>query len=89
MKATGIVRKVDNLGRVVLPKELRKTLALKEGDPLEIFTDGEAIILKSYKPGCIFCGEADGGAWRNEAIKNIKEYLAKELEEFKNVKIIA
>lgn len=59
MKATGIVRKVDNLGRVVLPKELRKALALKEGDPLEIFTDGEAIILKSYKPGCIFCGEAN------------------------------
>lgn len=60
MKATGIVRKVDNLGRVVIPMELRKTLALTEGDPLEIFTDGNKIVLKAYKPGCIFCGEVDG-----------------------------
>lgn len=60
MKSTGIVRKVDNLGRVVIPTELRKTLALMEGDPLEIFTDGNKIVLKAYKPGCIFCGEIDG-----------------------------
>ena len=59
MKATGIVRKVDGVGRVVLPKELRKILAINEGDPLEIFTDGESIVLKSYKPGCIFCGEVN------------------------------
>ena len=60
MKATGIVRRIDDLGRVVIPMELRRTLAIKEGDPFEIFTDGEAIILKAYKPGCIFCGESDG-----------------------------
>lgn len=60
MKATGIVRRIDDLGRVVIPMELRRTLAIKEGDPFEIFTDGEAIILKAYKPECIFCGESDG-----------------------------
>jgi AbrB family transcriptional regulator (stage V sporulation protein T) len=51
MKATGIVRRIDDLGRVVVPKEIRKTLRIKEGDPLEIFTarDGE-VILKKYSP---------------------------------------
>jgi len=60
MKATGIVRAVDNLGRVVLPVELRKTLDINVKDTLEIFTEGEEIILKKYVPGCIFCGEAKG-----------------------------
>lgn len=60
MKATGIVRRVDELGRIVIPKELRRTLDINEGDPLEIFTDGEGIVLKAYKSGCVFCGEADG-----------------------------
>ncbi len=51
MKATGIVRKIDDLGRVVIPKEIRKTLRIREGDPLEIFTDTEGeIILKKYSP---------------------------------------
>ena len=51
MKATGIVRRIDDLGRVVIPKEIRKTLRIKEGDPLEIFTDKEGeIILKKYSP---------------------------------------
>lgn len=57
MKATGIVRKVDELGRVVIPKELRKTFYITEGDPLEIYVDGDQIILKKYEPTCIFCGE--------------------------------
>lgn len=57
MKATGIVRAVDNLGRVVIPKELRRTFDIKETDPLEIYTEGEQIILKKYVPACIFCGE--------------------------------
>jgi transcriptional pleiotropic regulator of transition state genes len=57
MKATGIVRKVDDLGRVVLPMELRKTFGIKEGDPLEIYVDGSHIILKQYRGmGCVFCG---------------------------------
>lgn len=57
MKTTGIVRKVDELGRVVLPIELRRTLNIGEKDALEIFTEGETIILKKYEPACIFCGE--------------------------------
>ncbi|MDR2356370.1 MAG: AbrB/MazE/SpoVT family DNA-binding domain-containing protein [Clostridiales Family XIII bacterium] len=58
MKATGIVRKVDELGRVVLPVELRKTFDIKKEDPLEIYVDGDSIILKKYEPACIFCGDA-------------------------------
>ena len=51
MKATGIVRRIDDLGRVVIPKEIRRTLRIKEGTPLEIFTDREGeIILKKYSP---------------------------------------
>jgi transcriptional pleiotropic regulator of transition state genes len=57
MKSTGIVRKVDELGRIVLPKELRNVLNIKERDPLEIFVDDEnRIILKKYEPACVFCG---------------------------------
>ena len=56
MKAIGIVRKVDELGRIVIPKELRRTLNIEEGDPLEIFVDGEEVILRKYEPGCVFCG---------------------------------
>ena len=51
MKATGVVRRIDDLGRIVIPKEIRKTLRIREGDPLEIFTDKEGeIILKKYSP---------------------------------------
>ncbi len=60
MKATGIVRKVDDLGRVVLPVELRRTLNIDIKDPLEIYVDGDQIILKKYEPTCIFCGEGKG-----------------------------
>ena len=58
MKATGIVRKVDELGRVVLPIELRRNLDIKEKDALEIYVDEDKIILKKYNPSCIFCGSA-------------------------------
>jgi len=58
MKSTGIVRKVDELGRVVLPIELRRTLDIAEKDALEIYVDGPTIILKKYEPACIFCGDA-------------------------------
>lgn len=58
MKSTGIVRKVDELGRVVLPIELRRTLNIAEKDALEIYVDGQNIILKKYEPACIFCGNA-------------------------------
>ena len=58
MKSTGIVRKVDELGRIVIPKELRKTFNIAEKDSLEIYVDGEQIILKKYSPACLFCGQA-------------------------------
>jgi len=58
MKSTGIVRKVDELGRIVLPIELRRTLDIMEKDSLEIYVDGSTIILKKYEPACIFCGNA-------------------------------
>lgn len=58
MKSTGIVRKVDELGRVVIPIELRRTLGIAEKDSLEIYVDAEKIILKKYEPACIFCGNA-------------------------------
>ena len=58
MKSTGIVRKVDELGRIVLPIELRRTLDIAEKDSLEIYMDGPSIILKKYQPACIFCDDA-------------------------------
>ena len=58
MKATGIVRKVDELGRIVLPIELRRSLDIAERDPLEIYVDGPSIILTKYQPACIFCGDS-------------------------------
>lgn len=58
MKSTGIVRKVDELGRVVIPIELRRTLGIDEKDALEIYVDAEKIILKKYQPACVFCGDA-------------------------------
>lgn len=69
LKSTGIVRKVDELGRVVIPIELRRTLQIAEKDALEIYVDGEKIVLKKYEPACIFCGNADGV--RNFRDKNI------------------
>ena len=56
MKETGIIRPIDELGRVVLPMELRRTLDLKPKDGVEIFVDKDRIILKKYVPSCIFCG---------------------------------
>lgn len=58
MKSTGIVRKVDELGRIVLPIELRRTLDIEVKDSLEIYVDGSQIVLKKYEPACIFCGNA-------------------------------
>ena len=58
MKETGIVRKIDELGRIVLPIELRKLLGIDQRDPIEIFVDGDAIILKKHQSTCIFCGSS-------------------------------
>ena len=58
IKSTGIVRKVDELGRIVLPIELRRTLDIGEKDAIEIYVEGTSIVLKKYQPSCIFCGES-------------------------------
>lgn len=55
MKPAGVVRKVDQLGRIVLPKSLRKRYLMNEGDPVEIFVQGDHIILERYHPKCVFC----------------------------------
>lgn len=60
MKSTGIIRKVDELGRVVLPIELRRTLDIAERDELEIYVENDNIILRKYEPHCIFCASSQG-----------------------------
>lgn len=55
----GIVRRVDQLGRIVLPKSLRERYSMNEGDPVEIIVNGDNIILEKYRPKCIFCGSID------------------------------
>ena len=67
MKTTGIVRQMDSLGRIVLPIELRRTLDIAQKDSLEIYVEGNQIILKKYEPTCIFCGDA----------KNVSNYKGK------------
>jgi len=69
MKSTGIVRKVDELGRIVLPIELRRTLDIAEKDSMEIYVEDDSIILKKYEPACIFCGNA----------KNVQNYKGKNI----------
>ena len=60
MKATGIIRKVDELGRIVLPIELRRVLDIAERDELEIFMENDRIILQKYEPTCTFCASSQG-----------------------------
>ena len=67
MKSLGIVRKVDELGRVVLPVEIRREFVIKEKDGIEFFTDGDSIVLKKYDPGCTLCGD----------INDLKEFYGK------------
>ena len=79
LKATGIVRKVDELGRIVLPVELRRTMDINERDSLEIYVDGTSIVLKKYRPTCVFCDSVrDIHVYRN---KNICSRCMKELRE--------
>ena len=79
MKSTGIVRRVDELGRIVLPIELGRTLDITERDSLEIYVDGSSIILKKYQPACIFCDDAkDVVSYKG---KNICAKCLKELKE--------
>lgn len=79
LESTKIVRKVDNLGRIVLPVELRSALDFQNESPIEIFTDDNCIILKKYQPSCIFCGEArdviefEGKIICSACLKKLKE----------------
>ncbi len=80
MKSTGIVRKVDELGRIVLPIELRRTLNIDIKDSIEIYVDNSSIVLKKYEPTCVFCGEA------NDVISYKDKNVCKScLEEMKNM----
>ena len=79
MKSIGIVRKVDKLGRIVLPIELRKTLGISDKDDLEIAVDGDQVVLRKYSPACIFCDSAkDIGIFRE---KNICMNCLRELQQ--------
>ncbi|MBQ2941384.1 MAG: AbrB/MazE/SpoVT family DNA-binding domain-containing protein [Clostridia bacterium] len=79
MKSTGIVREIDALGRIVLPKSIRKVYNLKERDGVEIFTEGDMIILKKYAPFCVFCGEQENLTLYKE--KNICKKCITEISE--------
>lgn len=59
MKVTGFVRKLDRLGRLTLPMDIRKSLDIAVGDPMEILVDGESILLRKYEPNCVFCNGTD------------------------------
>ncbi|MBE6679042.1 MAG: AbrB/MazE/SpoVT family DNA-binding domain-containing protein [Ruminococcaceae bacterium] len=78
MKSTGIVRKIDALGRIVLPIELRKHMDIATGDDIEIFVEGNSIILEKYSPACIFCfGKADLADYEGKCVcKECREKLA-------------
>ena len=83
MKSTGIVRRVDELGRIVLPIELRRTLDIKERDSLEIFVEGASVVLKKYRPTCIFCDSA-----RDIALFKGKNICPKCLKELRDATMI-
>ena len=88
MKSTGVVRRVDELGRIVIPIELRRTLDIAEKDALEIYVDGEQIILKKYEPACIFCGDArdvinyKGKNICKKCLERKKETISNNIERF-------
>lgn len=81
MKATGIVRKIDELGRIVLPIEMRRTLNIDIKDPVEIYTHDDYILLKKYEPACVFCGNP------KDVVKvNGKNVCRNCIEELKKIK---
>ena len=80
MKSTGIVRRIDELGRIVLPIELRRTLDIGERETMEIFVEGSSVVLKKYRPTCIFCDSA-----KDIAIFKGKNICPKCLRELKSL----
>jgi transcriptional pleiotropic regulator of transition state genes len=81
MKPAGVVRRVDQLGRIVLPKSLRKRYQMNEGDPIEILVQGDHIILERYRPRCVFCSSVDEVIEFKE--KHVCGLCSKELDGFK------
>ena len=81
MKSTGVVRRVDELGRIVLPIEIRKVLDIKSKDAVEIFTDNDKIVLQKYAPACIFCNDTENVIYFSgkrvcaSCIKQLKEQI--------------
>ncbi len=69
MKTTGVLRKIDGLGRVVIPMEIRNKLEISQNDPLEIHVEGNSIVLRKYEPDCTFCGSS----------KNVIEFKGKNI----------
>lgn len=80
MKSTGIIRKVDDLGRIVLPIELRRTLDIAERDELEIYMENDRIILQKFEPACIFCGSSRGLI--TYCRKNVCQECVRKMEEY-------
>ncbi len=78
MKSTGILRSIDELGRIVLPKSMRQNLDISERDQLEIYTDGDRIILRKHQPSCIFCDRTEGVVFFNG--KRVCEACLEELK---------
>ena len=81
MKSTGIIRKMDELGRVVIPIEIRNQFNIAEKDPMEIYVDGSSIVLKKYEPNCIFCGNTENLISYND--KLICESCSKKISKLK------
>ena len=92
MKSTGIVRRIDELGRIVLPIEIRKTLSLSSKEAVEIFVNGDTILLQKYEPSCIFCGskertqEFDGKLICASCLEDLKKVEIKPAEESEDPK---
>ena len=78
MKSVGVVRKIDELGRIVLPKELRLSLGINEGDQMEIYVEGDSVLLRKYEPTCVFCGDT-----RNVAVYKEKNVCSSCMRELK------
>lgn len=84
MKATGIVRRIDDLGRFVIPMELRRHLGIDEGDPLEVYLSGEHIVIAKYSESCRLCGQIEGVA-DVDGVKFCNTCLRKVLEAAEDV----
>lgn len=83
MKATGIIRRVDELGRVVIPIEIRNQFNIVEKDPIEIYVNDSSIILKKYEPNCIFCGNSKKLITYNDKLicEKCAEKIGKQVEQ--------